>query len=197
MSSAPDVRQVRAALVLSIGLSMVGMFGLQAAVSDLILHASPPSPPAITGEAKPDAMNKLMVAQREAELSRPFSVPLASLNVVASSMLLIGSFLLYGRAKSTTWWVRNAVIAKALFIALYVASHAASVRTTVRKITPAMQEWIAVSSPTQQVDAGTYSLVVLVTIVAVYAVVSLAIQALLYYRVGSEPVRGFLASGRE
>ncbi len=65
---------------------------------------------------------ELRVQMLEGEASNPYRRPMAAANIVVSSLVLIGSFLLSWRRKPAKWWIRQAVTAKLIWIVAYTAT---------------------------------------------------------------------------
>jgi hypothetical protein len=199
MSSAPDLRQVRAALFLSIGLGFVGFFGVTAGLGQLAAaSAARPSAPAATGNAQEDALAALMFAQQDLIVSMPYAPALGSMNLVVSATLVIGSFMLSARSKNAAWWIRNATLANALYVVIDTVTVGAHLAGNLPRLRPLLDAWIAASAraagTTAHASTATGTITGFVIAGVVFGLFRLGIQALLYRRVGSEPVRGFLAS---
>lgn len=74
-------------------------------------------------ELDPDVeMTDAQVQFFEAEMSNPYRRPMAAANVVLSGLVLIGSFLLSWRRKLALWWIKQAVVAKLVWIAAYTVT---------------------------------------------------------------------------
>jgi len=63
-------------------------------------------------------------------VSNPYRRPMAAANVVVSALVLIGSFMLSWRRKLALWWIRQAVVAKLIWIAAYTVSLISHVKLT-------------------------------------------------------------------
>lgn len=114
----PTRQQARAALSTSILLTLLGFFGILQGQSQFIRSADPPGIDTVLTslektlpEHREDA-ERILRAQWKSEARRP----IAFANIVASAMLIIGSFLLIARRKSALWWITNAVVANCLVI---------------------------------------------------------------------------------
>lgn len=193
MSSAPDLRQVRAALLLSVGLGFVGFSGVFLGLGqiDLATEAAPVAEPP-QGTPDEQGMQTFADAQREVLRTSPYLGWLGSMNVVVSAMLMIGSFMLSARSKNATWWVRNAAAANGLHVLLDSAMQLEHLF----RLRPALVNAMA-ASPRPMGGSPTAVLTVAATVVVVVAVLRLGIQAWLYRRIGSEPVQGFLATAAD
>lgn len=116
---APTRQQARAALSTSIILTLLGFFGILQGQSQFVRAADPPGIDAVltslekTIPAHRDDAERVLRAQWASEARRP----IAFANIVASAMLIVGSFLLIARRKSALWWITNAIIANCLVIA--------------------------------------------------------------------------------
>ena len=99
---------------------------------------------------------------------------MAAANVVVSVLILVGSFLLSWRKKLSQWWIRQAVVAKLLWIAGNTAALASHIKAT---FVP--------------VDAGA-TVSQLVMGVVVVGVLSAALHLLAAYRATRPDVRAFI-----
>lgn len=63
-------------------------------------------------------------------MTNPYRRPLAAANVVVSALVLIGSFMLSWRRKLAQWWIKQAVVAKLIWIAAYTVSLVSHVKLT-------------------------------------------------------------------
>ena len=66
----------------------------------------------------------------EAQVSNPYRRPMAAANVVVSTLVLIGSFLLSWRRALAQWWIKQAVAAKLIWIVAYTATLAHHIKLT-------------------------------------------------------------------
>ena len=71
---------------------------------------------------------ELRVQMLEAEASNPYRRPMAAANIVVSSLVLIGSFMLSWRRRPARWWIRQAVTAKLIWIVAYTITLVAHLR---------------------------------------------------------------------
>jgi len=109
-----------AILLTSTLLTMLGIAGLLRGAYDLSLA---PLPEDVRDLYEPGAeVSEAEVQLLEAQVSNPYRRPMAAANVVVSSLVLIGSFLLSWRRKLAQWWIKQAVVAKLIWIAAYTAS---------------------------------------------------------------------------
>ena len=108
-------RTIVTILLVSTLLTMLGVAGLIMGSYDLSLEPIPADARELYGpEADP-----ITVEMFEARVSNPYRRPMAAANVVVSSLVLIGSFLLSWRRKLAQWWIKQAVVAKLIWIAAY------------------------------------------------------------------------------
>lgn len=80
-----------------------------------------------TAAAERVAPEQAAQAERWVEVQRtlynePNRRPLAAANIVVSAMLVLGGLLVLGRRKSALWWVKHAILANVLWIALKLGS---------------------------------------------------------------------------
>jgi hypothetical protein len=66
----------------------------------------------------------------EAQVSNPYRRPMAAANVVVSALVLIGSFMLSWRRKLALWWIKQAVVAKLIWITAYTVSLVSHIKLT-------------------------------------------------------------------
>ncbi|MGB8221170.1 MAG: hypothetical protein WCF10_01225 [Polyangiales bacterium] len=66
----------------------------------------------------------------EARVTNPYRRPMAAANVVVSALVLIGSFLLSWRRKLAQWWIKQAVVAKLVWIAAYTITFVSHIKLT-------------------------------------------------------------------
>ncbi len=77
-----------------------------------------------------DEVTDAQVQLLEAQVTNPYRRPMAAANVVVSALVLIGSFMLSWRRKLALWWIKQAVVAKLIWIAAYTASLVSHVKLT-------------------------------------------------------------------
>ncbi len=164
MAGESDERKVIIAILMtSTLLTMLGIAGLLGGAYDLSL--APLRDPELTG----------VDAQLfEARVTNPYRRPMAAANVVVSVLILVGSFLLSWRRKLAQWWIRQAVVAKLLWIAANTAALAWHIKMS---FVP--------------VDAGA-TLPQLVMGVVVVGSLSAALHLLAAYRATRPDVRAFI-----
>ena len=121
MANESNERKVIIAILLtSTLLTMLGIAGVLRGAYDLSLA---PLPEDVRELYEPEAdVTDAEVHLLEAQVTNPYRRPLAAANVVASALVLIGSFMLSWRRKLALWWIRQAVVAKLLWIAVYTVS---------------------------------------------------------------------------
>ena len=66
----------------------------------------------------------------EAQVTNPYRRPMAAANMVVSGLVLIGSFMLSWRRTLSQWWIKQAVVAKLIWIAAYTASLVRHIKLT-------------------------------------------------------------------
>jgi hypothetical protein len=121
-------RVVIAILLTSTLLTMLGIAGLLRGAYDLSLTPLPQDVRDLYGPD--DDVSEAEVQLLEAQVSNPYRRPMAAANVVVSALVLIGSFLLSWRRKLAQWWIKQAVVAKLLWIAAYTASLVRHIETS-------------------------------------------------------------------
>lgn len=119
-------------LLTSTLLTMLGIAGLLRGAYDLSLA---PLPEDVRDLYEPGAeVSEAEVRLLEAQVSNPYRRPMAAANVVVSSLVLIGSFLLSWRRKLAQWWIKQAVVAKLIWIAAYTVSLVQHIKVTLSPI---------------------------------------------------------------
>jgi len=117
-----------AILLTSTLLTMLGIAGVLRGAYDLSLA---PLPEDVRELYQPDAeVSDAEVQLLEAQVSNPYRRPMAAANVVVSALVLIGSFLLSWRRKLAQWWIKQAVVAKLIWIFAYTATLVSHIKLT-------------------------------------------------------------------
>jgi hypothetical protein len=198
MSSAPDVRQVRAALFLSIALGLVGIWGVNNASGTLELTSRRPDAPIATGDRAVDATLVLYHALQDVLLSSPYAAPIAGMNLFFSVLLIIGNGMVAARSKNAIWWVRNVTVANALYVIVETVHTITQVSWHLGALRPHFDAWMATNQGgTPAVgDPATSAFGALVVGTVILAVLRLGLMALFYWRVGTETIRAFLATAQ-
>jgi hypothetical protein len=119
-SETNERRVIITILLVSTLLTMLGVAGLIMGVSDLSLAPIPED--ARDYYEEETELTDIQVEMIEVWASNPYRRPMAAANVVVSTLVLIGSFLLSWRRRLAQWWIRQAVTAKVLWIVAYTAS---------------------------------------------------------------------------
>lgn len=168
MASESNERKVIIAILMtSTLLTMLGIAGLLGGAYDLSL--APLRDPELTG----------VDAQLfEARVTNPYRRPMAAANVVVSALVLLGSFLLSWRRKLAQWWIRQAVVAKVIWIVANTAALASHIRMTFVPV---------------PVDAGA-SLSQLMGGVVIVGIFSAALHLLAAYRATRPDISAFIES---
>lgn len=116
-------------LLTSTLLTMLGIAGVLKGSYDLSLA---PLPEDVRELYEPDAqVSDAEVQLLEAQVTNPYRRPMAAANVVVSALVLIGSFMLSWRRKLAQWWIKQAVVAKLIWIAAYTVSLISHIKLTV------------------------------------------------------------------
>ncbi len=164
-------------LLTSTLLTMLGIAGLLTGAYDLSMA---PIPEDLRELYEPDAqISDAEVLLLEARASNPYRRPMAAANVVVSALVLIGSFLLSWRRRLAQWWIKQAVVAKLIWIGAYTVSLASHINLT---FTP-----MPIEQPENVLSALIGSLVVLST-------VSAALHVAAAYRATRPDITEFMAS---
>ena len=129
MADESKERKVIIAILLSSTLlTMLGIAGVLKGAYDLSLA---PLPEDVRELYEPeDEVTDAEVQLLEAQVTNPYRRPLAAGNVVVSALVLIGSFMLSWRRKIAQWWIKQAVVAKLIWIAAYTISLVSHVKLT-------------------------------------------------------------------
>ncbi len=129
MASESNERKVIIAILLtSTLLTMLGIAGVLRGAYDLSLA---PLPEDVRQLYEPEAeVTEAEVQLLEAQVTNPYRRPMAAANVVVSALVLIGSFMLSWRRKLAHWWIKQAVVAKLIWIAAYTVSLVSHVKLT-------------------------------------------------------------------
>lgn len=115
-----DKKMIIAILLTSTLLTMLGIAGVLRGAYDLSMA---PLPDDIRERYQADAeLSDSEVQFLEAQMSHPYRRPMAAANVVLSGLVLVGSFLLSWRRKLALWWIKQAVVAKLIWIGAYTVS---------------------------------------------------------------------------
>jgi hypothetical protein len=129
-----DRKVIIAILLTSTLLTMLGIAGVLRGAYDLSLA---PLPEDVRELYEPeDEVTDAEVQLLEAQVTNPYRRPLAAANVVVSALVLIGSFMLSWRRQLALWWIKQAVVAKLLWIAVYTVSLVSHVKLTFAPLPP-------------------------------------------------------------
>ncbi len=173
-------RVVIATLLTSTLLTMLGIAGVLRGAYDLSLA---PLPEDVRELYDPDAdLSDAEVQVLEAQLSNPYRRPLGAANVVVSALVLIGSFMLSWRRKLAQWWLKQAVLAKLIWIAVYTFSLIQHIRGTIAPV-PLDRSGVSMS----EIVAG----------VALVSVMSATLHLVALYRATRPDIRRFIESAAE
>jgi len=107
-------------LLTSTLLTMLGIAGVLRGAYDLSLA---PLPEDVRELYTPDVeVTEAEVQLLEAQVTNPYRRPMAAANVVVSALVLVGSFMLSWRRRLAQWWIKQAVVAKLIWIVAYTVS---------------------------------------------------------------------------
>jgi len=127
-SDSSDRKAVISTLLVSTLLTMLGIAGVLRGGYDLAMQSVPED---LRELYAPDVdVPELEVELLEVQVTNPYRRPMAAANVVVSSLVLIGSFLLSWRRKLAQWWIKQAVVAKLIWIAAYTVTLAQHIKLT-------------------------------------------------------------------
>jgi len=198
-------RAHRSALMLSTLLTLVGSCG---ACNGAQRYAAgpPPSPDLIeVGQGRGSReLAELYAAMGETYLGSPDRRPLGIANLVVSLMLVVGSFMLGARRKSTTWFLTNALAANLVFIVaecgLLIARVQSQSGTLARRLANVV---VAQAPPDHPIDAAIAlrdaggAITMACIGFSMVAALKFAFHAFLMARARSPEVAEFLASTPE
>jgi hypothetical protein len=123
-----DRKAVITILLVSTLLTMLGIAGVLRGAYDL---SSQPVPEDLRELYAPDVeVPELQVQLLEAQVSNPYRRPMAAANVIVSGLVLVGSFLLSWRRKIAQWWIKQAIVAKLLWIGAYTITLVQHIKLT-------------------------------------------------------------------
>ncbi|TFH32120.1 MAG: hypothetical protein E4H00_02095 [Myxococcales bacterium] len=123
-----DRKVIVSILMTSTLLTMLGIAGVLRGAYDL---SQSPLPEDVRELYEPEEeVTDAQVQLFEAQVTNPYRRPLAAANVIVSGLVLIGSFLLSWRRKLALWWIKQAVVAKLMWIAVYTISLVSHVKLT-------------------------------------------------------------------
>ncbi|MCA9531327.1 MAG: hypothetical protein KC543_14460 [Myxococcales bacterium] len=196
----PAEPSLRAVFMVSMVLSLLGLFG----VSSGLQMISPPQPTTVSTKpstapdraADAEALEKVQAAI----LDTPYLRPLGALNIVVSSMLLIGSFMLTLRRTSASWWITQAVLANIVWIALWTGVMMLHMYHIRDKIAPALED--NVRAQLQQLDEKQVSVSRAMILGSVFVgasiagLLKIAVHGWAGYRASRPDVRAFLTQER-
>ena len=119
-SESRERKMVITILLTSTLLTMLGIAGVLRGAYDLSLA---PLPEDVRELYTPDVeVTEAEIQLLEAQVTNPYRRPMAAANVVVSALVLIGSFMLSWRRRLAQWWIKQAVVAKLIWIVAYTAS---------------------------------------------------------------------------
>jgi hypothetical protein len=119
-SESKERKMVITILLTSTLLTMLGIAGVLRGAYDLSLA---PLPEDVRELYTPDVeVTEAEVQLLEAQVTNPYRRPMAAANVVVSALVLVGSFMLSWRRRLAQWWIKQAVVAKLIWIVAYTVS---------------------------------------------------------------------------
>ncbi len=167
--SKSDRRVIVAVLLTSTLLTMLAISGLIVASANL------------SNRPIPEDLEPEQVLLLEALGTNPLRRPFAAANVVVSSLVLFGSFMLSWRRQLAFWWIRQAVAAKVLWI----IANTVSVAYHLRVVYPRMHPDVVTGDAAIVLGAASLSLVGL-------AVFSIALHLGAAWRATRPDIRAFV-----
>lgn len=120
VSESKDRRVVIAILLTSMLLTLLGISGILRGAYDLSLA---PFPEDVRELYEPEIeISDAEVRLLEAQVTNPYRRPIGAANIVVSALVLIGSFMLSWRRSLAQWLIKQAVLAKLIWVAVYTVS---------------------------------------------------------------------------
>lgn len=179
-SESSERRVIITILLVSTLLTMLGVAGLMLGISDLSLAPIPEDARELYGEDT--ELTKIQVEMIEVWVTNPYRRPMAAANVVVSSLVLIGSFMLSWRRRLAQWWIKQAVVAKVIWIAAYTATLGHHIQQSL-------------SASTLE-EAGTTGSAI-VGVLVVFSFISAALHVGAAYRATRPDIGAFIDASRE
>jgi hypothetical protein len=176
-SETGDRKAVITILLVSTLLTMLGIAGVLRGAYDL---SSQPVPEDLRELYQEDTeVTELQVQLLEAQVSNPYRRPMAAANVIVSALVLIGSFLLSWRRKLAQWWIKQAIVAKLLWILAYTIT---------------LVQHIKLTFPTLVLEQAGAGLQEIIGGVIIVSLASAALHVAAAYRATRPDIREFIAS---
>jgi hypothetical protein len=164
-------------LLVSTLLTMLGIAGVLRGAYDL---SSQPVPEDLRELYQEDTeVTELQVQLLEAQVSNPYRRPMAAANVIVSALVLIGSFLLSWRRKLAQWWIKQAIVAKLLWILAYTIT---------------LVQHIKLTFPTVVLEQAGAGLQEIIGGVIIVSLASAALHVAAAYRATRPDIREFIAA---
>ncbi len=176
-SESKERKVVLTILLTSTLLTMLGIAGVLRGAYDLSLA---PLPEDVRELYTPEVeVTEAEVQLLEAQVTNPYRRPMAAANVVVSALVLIGSFMLSWRRRLAQWWIKQAVVAKLIWIAAYTISLVSHVKLSF------------VPLPIEQPGATLQEVVAGIVLVSTF---SAALHVAAAYRATRPDIRAFIES---
>jgi len=176
-SESRERKVVLTILLTSTLLTMLGIAGVLRGAYDLSLA---PLPEDVRELYTPEVeVTEAEVQLLEAQVTNPYRRPMAAANVVVSALVLIGSFMLSWRRRLAQWWIKQAVVAKLIWIAAYTISLVSHVKLSF------------VPLPIEQPGATLQEVVAGIVLVSTF---SAALHVAAAYRATRPDIRAFIES---
>jgi len=176
-SESKERKVVLTILLTSTLLTMLGIAGVLRGAYDLSLATLPEDVRELyTPEVE---VTEAEVQLLEAQVTNPYRRPMAAANVVVSALVLIGSFMLSWRRRLAQWWIKQAVVAKLIWIAAYTISLVSHVKLSF------------VPLPIEQPGATLQEVVAGIVLVSTF---SAALHVAAAYRATRPDIRAFIES---
>lgn len=112
VSSPFSIPGAKATLLLAITMTLIGFVGISGSLSGL---TTSPSELATTDPSAPPEVAAAASAFLQAFLGSPIRKAMSVANLLVSSLLLVASFLMTGRARSALWWTGQALWANVAY----------------------------------------------------------------------------------
>lgn len=196
----PTVQQARAALFLSISMTLLGTCGVERGIGSAT-QTSLPAPPPPLAEGEPPREIDLEEINRSAPWlevvwESPYRRQLGAANALVSAMLLVGSFLLTFRRTSALWWIRNAVAANVLWVFVNFTHTTARLVGAGPALYARIEEYARSYRVLEDALDGRAVVVQSVIMTAVGALLSALLHGAVAWRAHRPDIRAFLESGR-
>lgn len=136
----------KATLFLSVTMTMLGIWGVVIGYGQL---TAPPAEPEATSELSAEALEAVGTLQEQMRVA-PATRALAAANLLASALMVIGSFLLTARRPSAIWWATQALWANIAYALAAMVGHIA----LLFQLAPELERVFVLLSAAQPMEPG-------------------------------------------